>query len=117
MQERLAPKGHHGLDLVLQRDLPHRIGGNLGIDPRAARGVRPLGAMLTPPRAGVGHHKFYFVQIFQVGIHSFRHLCFYCTSKRPVCQAVLRLSGEKTKTAKNHADGAEKQLQFQYRYA
>jgi hypothetical protein len=71
VQKRLAAKGHHGLDVVLCRNLTHRIRGDLRVDTLSARRVITLRAMLAPARAGVGHDEFYLVQIFKIQVHIF----------------------------------------------
>ena len=69
VQKRLPAKGHDGLDVVLGRNLPHRVGGDPGVDAFPARGVIPLGAVLAASRTGVGNDELDLTQVFQVGIH------------------------------------------------
>ena len=80
MQERFSTERHHGFDVIRRGDLTHRIGRNLRIDPLTARRVLSLGTVSAPSCAGVCHHEFNFIQIFQIFIF---HLISFLSAPSP----------------------------------
>jgi hypothetical protein len=71
VQKRLTAECHHGFDVVLSRNLSHRICGNLRIDPFSTGSVISLRTVLTPPCAGIGHNEFYLIEIFKKFVSQF----------------------------------------------
>ena len=68
IQHRLAAEGHDRANRIGGRDLPHRVGSDIGIDMRPAGRMLSLRAMSAASRTGICDDELDLLQILKAGI-------------------------------------------------